>query len=337
MENPFAPFDDFTATQADLDRFTKLAEEDPEANLVERFSFFLGQSERTAQQMFGFVPIILDSGWVAIVSPQDDGETLGFSVGLHYRFGHPEVMLIGAIPPREAQAVINAVGARVSKSPKGRAVNAVGPDPEAGISARYEFVRLDPSSEILDKYPYGYGWYFYRHFTSHLPGETPLLIGKVSATLETTEGGGGRRSGNRREVRVPMSEPYWIWVEPEGDQWRVSSFPTFAQHVAPGDLVRCEGDTLAEVVERGPFYAVGVIFEGTPVSEKTQVLADLRALGCQLEHLVSESYGVSLPRQEWERVMTRLNETSESVGFEAMCGPDSPVPFSGPFEPDEED
>ncbi len=337
MEAPFAPFDDFTATPADMRRFAKLAEEDPEANLMERFEFFLAQNEGAAQQQLGFVPIILNSGWVAVVSPQDEGETLAFSVGLHYRFGHPEVLLIGAIPPPEAQAVINAVGAQVCMSPKGQTVEVVGPDPEAGIAARYEFERLNPSSEILDTHPYGYGWYFYRHFTSHDPREIPLLIGKVSPTLEVAEGGGGRRSGNRREVRVPMSEPYWIWVEREGDLWRVDSFPVFAHHVAPGDLVRCEGDTLTEVVERGPFYAIGVVFEGTSVGEKTELLADLRDMGCQLEHLVSESYGVSVPVLEWERVLTRLNETSKSVGFEALCGSDSPVPFSGPFEPDEDD
>ncbi|HBP16954.1 MAG TPA: hypothetical protein DEA08_04045 [Planctomycetes bacterium] len=338
MNAPFAPFDDFTATPGDLQRFAELAAEDPEANLIERFEFFLAQDEGTAQQLFGFVPIILRSGWVAIVTPQAGGETLAFSVGLHYRFGHPEILLVGAIPPREAQAVINAVGAQVCMSSPGHSVESIGPNPEAGITARYEFERLDSSAELLDRYPYGYGWYFYRHFTSHDPREIPLLLGHARPTLEVREdGSGARRSSQQREVRVPMSEPYWIWVEPEGDHWRVRSFPTFAQHMARGDRVRCSGDTLAEVLERGPFYAIGVIFAGTSLGEKTELLADLRDMGCQLEHLVSESYGVSVPLEEWERALARLNEASESVGFEVLCGPDSPLPFSGPFEPDEED
>ena len=55
MDAAFAPFDDFKATQADLDRFAKLLEEDPKANLIERFEFFCAQNEESAQQSLGFV------------------------------------------------------------------------------------------------------------------------------------------------------------------------------------------------------------------------------------------------------------------------------------------
>ncbi|HZU95876.1 MAG TPA: DUF4262 domain-containing protein [Planctomycetota bacterium] len=187
------------------------------------------------------------------------------------------------------------------------------------------------------------------------------------------------------EVRVELEDGDEVfWAIPLGDdRYRVDNFLACAAHIAPGDVVRCErkkGEkvpVVAEVVERGPFCAVGLVFDEDFVGEdlagvveaglgmevaprgaaprtpdaksvesalkaffKTKVggiVAAFHALGCEPHFLAPTMMGLSVPRDSFDEVARILEAAPMSVGWDVLSGPDAPTPFAGPFDPEEEE
>ncbi len=187
------------------------------------------------------------------------------------------------------------------------------------------------------------------------------------------------------EVRIALEDGDEVfWAIPLGDdRYQVDNFVACARHIAPGDVVRCahkKGEKLpavVEVVERGPFCAVGLVFEesfvgsdlahvveaglGMEVAPKDApprkpdakkagralenffktkvggVVVALHALGCEPHFLGDTMMGLSVPRTAFDDVIRLLEGSPPFVGWEVMCDPDAPTPFAGPFDPPEEE
>lgn len=191
----FDPFDDFEATPKDLERFARLLEEDPEANLIQRYDFFKKQDEDGTEQNLGFVPLIIENGFTCIGVPGEGSEKdLAFSVGFFYSLGFPEIMLLGEgknLDVAKLQPIVQATAFRILDEDEEDDESLSDEkllDARAHRLAEYVFSAVEeagletegvasPDAAFLDEYPYGYGWYFYRHFTDDV--SVPLLLARL--------------------------------------------------------------------------------------------------------------------------------------------------------------
>jgi hypothetical protein len=191
----FEPFDDFEASPAELARFAALLDEDPEKNLGERFEFFKRQDEHATEESLGFVPLIIENGFTCVGVPgEDEDKDLAFSVGFFYSFGFPEVMLLADAPGlgiEDLQPIL--MGAARSLIEEEEDEDEL--EDEALLQARAERLAeyvfdaiaerglstdavASPDAAFLERYAYGYGWYFYRHFADTT--QVPLLLARVT-------------------------------------------------------------------------------------------------------------------------------------------------------------
>jgi hypothetical protein len=142
------------------------------------------------------------------------------------------------------------------------------------------------------------------------------------------------------KIRVQLREQgESFWAEALGNNlYRVENFLILPQHIAPQDVVRCSAPEnglpeVLEVVERGPWYAVGVIFDKDASDDLIyKVISDLHAQGCVWQQLVKRSYGITVPKAKFRDILRILEATPRAVGWEIVCGPDAPTPCSA-FDP----
>ncbi len=190
----FEPFEDFDADAPTLERFAQLLREDPVENLTQRFKYFAQQDPMGAMRHLGFLPNILKHGFTAVLMPET---AMVCSIGYWYSFRFPELMLVPAMPSatrEKMQAALQAIGDELATRPP------VDPDlwrgdPQPFLHARAQELgqlcgRFFPPSGLtaksltqagqafLEAHPYGYGWYFYRHFADEV--SVPLLCAYVS-------------------------------------------------------------------------------------------------------------------------------------------------------------
>ncbi len=147
------------------------------------------------EESLGFVPLVIENGFTCVVVPGEDADQdLAFSVGFFYSFGFPEVMLLADAPGlgiEDLQPILMAAARRVVEDEE----DDEGLEDEALLEARAERLAdyvLDaiaerglatdavtsPDAPFLERYAYGYGWYFYRHFADTT--QVPLLLARVA-------------------------------------------------------------------------------------------------------------------------------------------------------------
>lgn len=139
----------------------------------------------------------------------------------------------------------------------------------------------------------------------------------------------------------PSSES--VWAESLGNQrYRIQNVVVLAQHVSVMDVVRCtsrsdEIPEVVEVVERGPYCTIGIIFDAhSRLEERREILYRVHESGgLPGERTADHCFAVVVPRTKWNEVIAYLESAPPFVGWEILCGPDAPTPFSGPFDPPE--
>jgi tetratricopeptide (TPR) repeat protein len=153
---------DFPIPPPRLRELRALLAADPERNLALRLEHFRNEDRALADKRFAFVPLIQEYGWTCAHFAADAEAPLDltYTVGLFYRFGHPELHVRSrGVDPMVLKARLNAIGQRIAQG------HEVGASPEEGL--RFRPARKD----VLELYPFGFGEYFYRHFadTSVVP------------------------------------------------------------------------------------------------------------------------------------------------------------------------
>lgn len=142
---------------------------DKQENLTTRYELFGGRG----LEIPGFVEQVIESGWSCCVFPADDEETpdLTYSVGLFYRHGHPEIMVLS----RDDDTVnVKSTLDRLEREIADGKVVAKGDTLEIGDK---KAVLEAPAEADLAKFPFGYGGFFYRHFMDTT--EVPLLLARL--------------------------------------------------------------------------------------------------------------------------------------------------------------
>lgn len=190
----FEPFEDFDADADAMGRFRQLLLSDPAENLSQRFKFFAQQNPALAVQHLGFVPKIIKQGYACAYVPED---AMVFSIGFWYTYRYPELMLLPAAPsatPERMELVLSSIAEKLASGPP---VDASGwqRNPQAFLQARAREIGalfsealsrqqlraealVNASEDFLNEHPYGFGWYFYRHFADDF--RAPLLCAHVS-------------------------------------------------------------------------------------------------------------------------------------------------------------
>lgn len=190
----FEPFEDFQADEQTMAEFERLKREDRLENLSRRYLYFTEQNLRATLESLGFVPNIARNGFTNILVQE---ENLVYTVGLFYSYSYPEIMMLGRSPaatPQKMRNVLQAVGEKlVDEQPVSPEVWQDNPpaffQQRARTMSKWYFQALaseglkcntltNASNEFLDRYPYGYGFYFYAHFLDD--HRCPILCSEVS-------------------------------------------------------------------------------------------------------------------------------------------------------------
>lgn len=190
----FEPFEDFSIDEPTRAEFERLKRDDLLENLAQRYLYFTKQNPRAAMESLGFVSNIAKNGFTNVLLQE---ENLVYTVGLFYSYTFPEIMLLGrssAATPTKMRNVLQAVGESLSDEqpvpPEAWQPNApvFFQQRARAMSTRY-FQALaaeglkcktltNASDDFLDRYPYGYGFYFYAHFLDD--HRCPILCSEVT-------------------------------------------------------------------------------------------------------------------------------------------------------------
>lgn len=162
-------FYDVDTSEAVAAQAAELLAGDRDENLSTRLSFF----DQLGLEHLDLAIIVHDEQWAWSVLPGDDGALdLSFTVGLFYRYGHPELMVHSR--DLDPVALKDAIAEVVTRAQDGETAKAGDPLTVGDVTVSFEV----PTAADLAKFPYGYGVHFYRHFMDRT--DVPLLLARFS-------------------------------------------------------------------------------------------------------------------------------------------------------------
>jgi hypothetical protein len=143
---------------------------DPDENLRARFDLFRAADRPWAERRFGMVPQILEHGWATC----GVGEGLVYSLGLHYRYQLPEIMIVDrALPDDVLAAGVNRIVTRMLAGAPPDPGRAIEDEPLLGPLTFGAYAQ-----DEFDAHPCGYLYSFYRFFGDEVVDDVdpPVLI-----------------------------------------------------------------------------------------------------------------------------------------------------------------
>jgi hypothetical protein len=164
--------------EATRERLGKLRWSDPDESLRERMKLLSRYPSEVVH--LGFVKQILDHGWAVVWVSDDD---VAYTIGLEYRFAHPELLLSAPDLDVETQkAILNDLGSRVAKGEKIASEEEVVVGAEVLTFHRYQ-------DDTFEQLPCGYLARFEQFFADRFhesAGTLPILW-----TTSTSDDGSG--------------------------------------------------------------------------------------------------------------------------------------------------
>lgn len=140
----------------------------PEKNLSERWRLMVGARPDFAIA-YGFVSKIIEGKWAVVAVPDD---AVAYTVGLHYRFGHKELLISAPhLPLKVQKRLLNEFAAAVAEGARFEPGQTV-------IRPEGEFTFSAYGDETFERYPCGYLARFEQLFEdrAHVSGGTlPVL------------------------------------------------------------------------------------------------------------------------------------------------------------------
>ncbi len=208
----FEPFQDFEIDPDTHSEWKALKKQDRRANLTHRYKYLSQQNPTKARDFLASVPQIEQAGWAVKPIPEED---FLYTIGYWYSWGYPEVMLFprGRLSLQDLVPVLENIPAQFTGGPFEQA-----PDDDR-LSERHGLLRSlvekeaerlglvieqmgEPSEEMLDRFRYGYGWYFYAHFEDDI--SVPFLA--VVLSEKKAEAPAFKVSSSEQEGGVTLLE-----------------------------------------------------------------------------------------------------------------------------------
>jgi hypothetical protein len=134
---------------SDRDRLSALRRSDPFANLRERWAIVQAKQPDLASSRLGYVPLVIERRWTVITVAE---QQLAYTIGLKYRFGHPELLVAGpGYTPQAQGKILNLLGNYIAIGNRilpGEPVDLK----EFGFSLKFAAY----SQKVFDRYPCGF-------------------------------------------------------------------------------------------------------------------------------------------------------------------------------------
>jgi hypothetical protein len=131
------------------DALRALRKKDANKNLVERWKIVVRHRPDLAERRLGYVPMIAEHGWAVIAI---GGESFAYTIGLEYRFDHPELLVAAPdLDAAEFKVLLNTIATYVSLGNRIAAGEPVDLQ-EAGVTLVFRTY----SHAVFEKYPTGY-------------------------------------------------------------------------------------------------------------------------------------------------------------------------------------
>ncbi len=171
----------------DAKKLQALRQKDPEKNLVERWKRLI-TARPDFEASYGFVPMVLETGWAVVAVPEDD---VAYTVGLQYRFGQKDLLISAPHLSLEAQKrLLNELGRNVLLGARIEAGDVVTMEGGPTLTfKKYEDV-------TFSKYPCGYLARFEQFFEdrAHVAGGTlPVLWAELKASRKKRAPGSAKK------------------------------------------------------------------------------------------------------------------------------------------------